>query len=347
MTAIDSSVFKTAVAGLYGLALPTPFSIGPVNVYLVEAAQGEPLTLIDCGTARDESYDALRAGLASLGHSTAEVRRLILSHHHTDHVGAAGRLAADVQAAGGDLTILAHPLAVPYIETPADAHRKANRYAADFFRVQGGVPQQILESIAASDSYLLSLVNAASVTDTIDEGYRLKLAGRGWQVLHTPGHAGDQLCFFQTESRVAIVADHLLGTSKSNPLLEPPVADDQPRPKRLIEYERELQRLAALDPVLAYPGHGSPITNVNALAAERIARRQIRTEKLFGLLSEAPSEARTLYELSRRLFPHTSPDESFLTLSETLGHLDFLTQAGRIAPVPRSGGTLHWEKVEH
>ena len=72
---------RTEIPGLFVLPLPTPFPIGRVNAYL---AQGEALTLIDTGVNSPQSYDALRAGLAALGATPADLDRIIVTHHHTD-----------------------------------------------------------------------------------------------------------------------------------------------------------------------------------------------------------------------------------------------------------------------
>jgi glyoxylase-like metal-dependent hydrolase (beta-lactamase superfamily II) len=334
MTAVSPIATATNIPGLHVIALPTPFPIGPVNVY-VDAH--DPLTLIDCGIALDSSYDVLRAGLASLGHQIGDVRRLLISHHHTDHLGAAGRIMADVTAAGGTLEVIAHPLAVPIIETPELARNQSQAYASAFFQTNG-VPIDVVNGLMGLESYLTMLIRPATVARTIDEGAKFHLAGIDWQVLHTPGHAGDHLCLFDPLSGALLSFDHILGISKSNPLFEPPDRPGDPRPQRLIDYERELIRLAALKPTIAYPGHGAPVHDVQTLVTDRIMMRERRTEKLFGLFD---GRSATLYELTRYLFSRAA-EVDYLMLSETQGHLDFLAQQGRIAPIVRADGINAW-----
>jgi glyoxylase-like metal-dependent hydrolase (beta-lactamase superfamily II) len=321
---------------LHLLELPTPFPVGPVNVYVDEH---DPLTVIDCGTALDDSYDALRSGLADLGHRPCDVRRLIITHYHTDHLGGAGRLAADVRAAGAELEIISHPLTVPHLENPHAAKEHRQKYLTELFRANG-VPAAILESMSQFDAYMLTLVGAAHVTRTVDEGNSLTLAGRAWRVLHTPGHAGDLICLYDPASGVLLSSDHVLGKISSNPVLEPPDQPGEPRPHRLIDYERELLRVAPLNITIAYPGHGEPVQNVAGLVAERVERRKTRTETLFQLVGGQP---KTVYELSRLLFPRAGQLESLLTLSETFGHLDILEQDGRVVPVTRADGIIEWQ----
>ncbi|MBI3241566.1 MAG: MBL fold metallo-hydrolase [Chloroflexi bacterium] len=97
------------------IQLPTPFPVGPVNVYLLE---GEPLTLIDCGPKHPETLAALEAGLAEHGHRLEDIRQLIITHHHMDHVGLAKTV---VERSGASL--LTHPFNVPYF-ADYEAERK-------------------------------------------------------------------------------------------------------------------------------------------------------------------------------------------------------------------------------
>ena len=336
MTATAPPVSVTDVPGLHVIALPTPFPIGPVNIYV--AAQ-DGLTLIDCGTALDSSFEVLIDGLAALGYSISEVSRLLISHHHTDHLGAAGRVAAAVSAAGGTLEIIAHPFGIPIIETPETARAAAQQYAGAFFR-QHGVPAAVVTSLMGLESYLTTLIRPAKVTSTVDEGSSFRFAGIDWRVLHTPGHAGDQLCLYDPQTGTLLSSDHILGVSKSNPLFEPPEKPGDPRPQRLIDYERELLRVAALQPRIAYPGHGDVVHNVQALTSDRIRKRQLRTEKLYQLFSDQDA---SLYELTRQLF-WRAPEVDYLTLSEVQGHLDILAEQGRIIPTERVNGQHAWQK---
>ena len=64
-----------------------------VNVYLVEEA-GE-VTIVDAGVPG--FYGDLPGELAAMGRAMAEVRALILTHGHTDHIGFADRLRQDRQ----------------------------------------------------------------------------------------------------------------------------------------------------------------------------------------------------------------------------------------------------------
>jgi glyoxylase-like metal-dependent hydrolase (beta-lactamase superfamily II) len=83
------------------LTVPTPFPVGPVNVYLVKEDDG--LTLIDVGPRFGPAREALQEALAARGYQLPDVKRVILTHVHSDHCGLAGELAGGIGCGG------AHP----------------------------------------------------------------------------------------------------------------------------------------------------------------------------------------------------------------------------------------------
>src|SRR6266446_347395 len=59
------------------ISLPTPFYIGPVNVYLIAE---DPITIIDTGPKTSEAVATLRDGLKRAGFTVADIRRIVLTH---------------------------------------------------------------------------------------------------------------------------------------------------------------------------------------------------------------------------------------------------------------------------
>ena len=103
---------------LYQLIIPTPFPVGPVNVYVARDPEGDGLTLVDCGPRTPEARAALDAGLAALGHSVHDVRRIVVTHAHADHYGLAANIAAESGA-----QVLTHPFNRPTLQAYADESR--------------------------------------------------------------------------------------------------------------------------------------------------------------------------------------------------------------------------------
>src|ERR1700730_10625883 len=82
-------------------SLPTPFYIGPVNVYLIAE---DPITLIDTGPKTKAASEALREGLRRAGFLTSDFRRIVLTHGQEDHCG----LAKSLRDEAKDAEVLVH-----------------------------------------------------------------------------------------------------------------------------------------------------------------------------------------------------------------------------------------------
>jgi len=325
-----SRVSPTVILGLHAIALPTPFPVGDVNVYL---AEGDPLTLIDCGASFPEGSAALREALTALGYTISDLKRLIITHHHADHMG----LTAEIVRESG-AQVVAHPLAARWLATPLAMRDRAVAFAADLWRSQG-VPDELIAEMARDNAYFSRFVQTHPATTTLDEGDTIGFAGHVWQVLHTPGHAGDLLCFYQPESGVLLASDHVIGKISSNPLVEAPPNEGDPRPRRLVEYLYHLDRVAALRVEVAYAGHGTPVTGLPELIAGRRVLHQTRAAAILALLADGP---KNVYALARLMFPQVRRGEWYLVFSEVLGHLDLLEVTGRAAPRP---DPLHPDQV--
>jgi glyoxylase-like metal-dependent hydrolase (beta-lactamase superfamily II) len=83
------------------ISLPTPFYIGPVNVYLIAE---DPVTLIDTGPKTKAANDALHEGLRKARIRVSDIRRIVLTHAHEDHCG----LARSVRDEAKDAEVLIH-----------------------------------------------------------------------------------------------------------------------------------------------------------------------------------------------------------------------------------------------
>src|ERR1044072_9658801 len=78
------------------ISVPTPFYVGPVNVYLIAE---EPLTLIDTGPSTKAASEALKEGLRRERVRVSDIKRIVLTHAHEDHCGLAKQLRDEAKDA--------------------------------------------------------------------------------------------------------------------------------------------------------------------------------------------------------------------------------------------------------
>jgi glyoxylase-like metal-dependent hydrolase (beta-lactamase superfamily II) len=131
--------------------------------------------IIDPGPS--PGLDHLLAGLGG-----DQPRAVLLTHIHLDHAGATGHLAARFP----ELKVYVHEIGAPHIADPERLVASSKRVFGDRFAPMGEVLPVPSERIVA-------------LTDgDIAEGF---------EVIHTPGHAGNHVCFLQADTGDAFVGD--------------------------------------------------------------------------------------------------------------------------------------------
>src|SRR5699024_4421410 len=75
------------------------------------------------------------------------------------------------------------------------------------------------------------------------------------------------------------------------------------------------------------PGHGKIFSNLGPLISHRLLKQEKRAHDVFALLQDKPQ---TPYEICRKILPKQYKTQLDLTLSETIGQLDFLEHNGYV-----------------
>ena len=317
-----------ADAGLHRLAIPTPFAVGRVNVYLIE---DEPLTLVDAGPNSGTSFDELQRGLERLGHSLEDIELVILTHQHIDHLGLVSLVASHSGA-----QVAAIDAAVPYVENFPSEAQADDDFALEMM-LRHGIPEDVARALASVSQAFRAWGSRVEVDRVLRDGEPLALRDRTLHVHHRPGHSPTDTVFHDRERRILIAADHLLKHISSNPLITRPRDGTRERPKALLAYLESLRATREMDVELVLPGHGDPITDHRTLIDERMALHERRAGKIKRLLEQRP---RSAYEIAQSLWGNVAVTQAYLTLSEVLGHVDLLEEAGAVREIERDGQRL-------
>lgn len=154
------------------------------------------------------------------------------------------------------------------------------------------------------------------VDGTLRDGDTVDGTEFGLEVIHTPGHAADHVCFLLEEERVLFTGDHIMqGTTV--------VVSD------MAAYLESLHRLRRLRRVTRIcPGHGEVIDDVGGTIDEYIAHREMREAQILEVLDDGPAKVPDVVE---RLYRGEIPDE-LLEVAErqVVAHLVKLRGDGRV-----------------
>jgi glyoxylase-like metal-dependent hydrolase (beta-lactamase superfamily II) len=325
-TALAEDPFAAAAtAGVHRLAIPTPFGVGRVNVYLIE---DEPLTLVDAGPNSGRSLDELQRGLAAFGHTIDDIELVILTHQHIDHVG-----LVSIVAAHSGAEVAAIEAAVPFVERYSEEAEADDEFAFELM-LRHGIPEDVATALQSVSSAFRGWGARADVTRVLHDGESIALRGRALEVHFRPGHSPSDTVFYDRNRRMLLAADHLLKHISSNPLIARPRDGSEERAQALVTYLESLGKTREMNVELVLPGHGEPVTDHQRLIDDRFALHRRRAKKIFRLIAERP---RTAYELAQELWGNVAVTQAYLTLSEVLGHIDLLLNDGRVRELERRG----------
>lgn len=322
---------REVVPGLWRLRLPLSWpSIDHVNAWAIERADGG-LLLVDCGSSGDPSAGAaLDAALAYAGHELGDVRELVLTHAHSDHVG----LAAHVVARSGART-WSHPADGHYFDVLREPQR--------FERARGerarreGVPAERLAAYATAREELEGTLAAVRADHALVEGVRIESALGEWEVIETPGHAPSHVCLLQREHRLLIAGD--LVCFAFAPWMDYGFSADP-----LGETLESLARIEQLGPIrFALPGHGRPLDDLAGVVAEH---RRAFAERLDAVRAALGARALGGYELTCELWPRESDIDAVGHLTEVLAYLAHLRRRGEVVREQLAGGAYRYRSTQ-
>jgi glyoxylase-like metal-dependent hydrolase (beta-lactamase superfamily II) len=190
--------------GLWSIPVPMRGPLRYVTVYAF-ALDGGGLGLIDTGWESDEGWAALTGGLAAIGGAVEDVRGVLVTHLHFDHLGLAERVR---QASGGWVAM--HPADAAIVGSPAYRDPAAFVAAEVDFLVSLGADRDDAVSDVGPAENLTAFTRMAVPDRLLEDGDVADLAGWSLRAVHTPGHTPGHLCFTEERTGLLFSGDHVL-----------------------------------------------------------------------------------------------------------------------------------------
>jgi glyoxylase-like metal-dependent hydrolase (beta-lactamase superfamily II) len=299
---------------VFELRLPIPFEDGLVNVFLFK--DGEEADLLDCGMNSDESVEMIRQAVQHLG--ARRLRKLVVTHIHPDHYGAAGTLAGE-----GRADLYMHRLEVPLVH-PRYVELEHLVEEVRRYLLINGVPQDEAEVLSNSQRALSQVVKPADPAVQLDGAEDVAMGRHTMHIEWTPGHSPGHVCLYEKGSGLLFAGDHILPELSPNIGLHP-----QSTPDPLHDYLQGLRRMAALEPKEVLPAHGRPFATI-ASRVEALTRHHLR--RFDQILEIVDGDEKTGWQVALELWgPRENLYEKRLALQEGLAHLQALAVEGRVA----------------
>jgi glyoxylase-like metal-dependent hydrolase (beta-lactamase superfamily II) len=320
--------------GIRWLRLPLPYRLDHVNIYLIENDGG--WTALDSGLGDDPCRQAWQTALAGPLRGQ-QLKSLIVSHYHPDHVGLAGWLCEQF---GLELTMPRpeYLLSLLLQFAPAD-------YGEDVFRPfyrRHGLSAEATEIVLSrGHEYLTRTTGVPASYHRIKHGDTVSVGGRRFQVLTGGGHALEQAMLYRPEERLFLAADQVIARISPNVSVHPM----EPSLDALGIYLTSLRAIrdSVAPDVLVLPGHGLPFHGLHDRVEELILHHAQRCAEIEAACRPAP---RSVAEIVPYLFTRTlDAHQTGFAFGEVLAHVNHMLGRGELRLETDAGGVDRYRTV--
>ena len=314
----DGSEAIEVAPGILWLRLPLPMKLDHVNVYALD--EGDHWTVIDTGFA-SKKIKAIWTDAMAGPMGGKPVGRVVVTHHHPDHVGLAGWFQTEH---GAELVTTRTAWLTARMLTLDEQHVLPAE-TVSFYR-QSGMDGDLLTKRQVDRPF-----NFADVVAPLPLGYtRIKqddtitMGGRTWDVHMGNGHAPEHATFWSRDDNLVIAGDQILSSISPNVGVYPtePMADP------IGEWLEACERLAVLarPDHLVLGGHKLPFTGLPKRMEQLIDNHHGALRRLLDHI-ETPRSASECFGC---LFKRTIGEGEYgLALVEAVAHLSHLYQMGQ------------------
>lgn len=320
-------------SGVLWMRLPLPMALDHVNVYALD--DGDGWTIIDTGFASKRSraiWEKLLAGPLQ----GRPVNRVIVTHHHPDHVGLAGwfieRGAALCMPRTGWL--MARMLTLDVQET-------LSTEALAFYTRAGMDPAVLAQRRTERPFNFADCVAPLPLGFTrLIDGEEMRMGGRTWDIRMGAGHAPEHATFWSRDDNLVICGDQLLPSISPNLGVYPTEPDADP----VTDWLRSCEAFqsVAKDDQLILGGHKLPFTGLPMRLRQLIGNHHSALERLHAHLTEPRSAGECFMPLFKR---NIKDGEYGLALVEAVAHLNNLHQSGLATRILREDGAWGFQAV--
>ena len=318
--------------GIRWLRLPLPMALDHVNIYALD--DGDGWTILDAGLSSRRSKAIWEALLAGPLHGKP-VTRVVLTHHHPDHVGLAGWF----QSQGAEL--LATRTAWLYARMlTLDVQDRPTQEGMTFYR-RAGLSEAALAQKANERPF-----NFADIVDPLPlgftrltEGQTLHAGGREWTIRIGHGHAPDHATLWSNDG-IILGGDQLLPGISANIGVYPTEPHADPLTDWLDSCHAFLPH--ATDDQLVLPGHKLPFTGLPFRLGQMVANHESALDRLLEHVSTPHTATDCFPPLFRR---EIGPANFGLALVEAIAHLNCLLRRGLVSRSLTVSGAWEWDRL--
>jgi glyoxylase-like metal-dependent hydrolase (beta-lactamase superfamily II) len=319
--------------GILWFRMPLPMALDHVNIYAL--ADDDGWTLVDTGMDSKKSR-AIWQTLLDGPLAGRPVARVILTHHHPDHVGLVGWF----QNRGAELLTTRTAWLYARMLT-LDEQPYPSAEALQFYTRAGAPAAMVAQKAKERPFNFADMVAPMPQGFTrLQEGDLLTLAGRSWRVRLGQGHAPDHATLWSETDAIVLGGDQLLPGISANIGVYPTEPEADPLGEWLASTEGF--KPYARDDQLILPGHKLPFTGLPFRLTQMAENHHSALARLIDHLVEPQRAADCFLPLFKR---QIGEPEYGMALVEAVAHLNYLLRRGQVLRSLGPDGAWLWRAL--
>lgn len=318
--------------GILWVRMRLPMQLNHINLWLLADAGG--WTVVDTGIHDQATADAWKM-LFTRSMAGLPVKRVIVTHLHPDHVGLAGwlvrRFDVELWMTRTDYLLCRNLVSDTGQEAPQEGIR--------FYRA-AGFPESAIEDYKTRFGFFgRGVYKLPNAYRRIQEGDRIEIGDRTWQIVIGRGHAPEHACLWCRDENLFISGDQILPRISSNVSVFPTEPDANP----LQDWLDSCAHLKTIlpDGILVLPSHNEPFRGAHLRLQDLIEMHERNMDRLLSLCAEPKRAVDVFPALFRSRI--TSGNYGMAT-GESLAHLNCLLARGLLSRTRDAEG-IDWYRA--
>jgi glyoxylase-like metal-dependent hydrolase (beta-lactamase superfamily II) len=329
------------IDGIYQIKIDVPFPVKFVCLYLFNIRDKK--VLIDSGLNMGNWKNKLFSVFEEYNLSIQDIDYLIITHIHTDHMG----LVKVLKQKNPNLKILMHDITHDLLKWECDdsniqeLEREARVIANQLIKY--GISEEQTNKIVQFFTFWPKFLQYQKPDIIVHDGDTIldKL-----EIIWTPGHSFGHICIFDKEKKYLFSGDHILSRITphiGNFIIPMDMAEKYKEydfNNILKHYLVSLDKIDSLNSRIIFPAHQDIIYNPHERILQIKEHHQQRLNEISSVIKNHPM---TAYKISQIHFGEDLDEmNSFMALSEVLGHLFFLQAENNVSTIEINGKILYY-----
>lgn len=301
-----------------------------LNSYVIRTEREN--LVIDTGFNRPECREDLWEGIGELGLDMSKTS-LFITHFHSDHCG----LVQDFVDKG--CKVYMGKIDYDYL----NGMLVGDTYpvVGEMYRAEG-MPPEMVERQYTENQGRIFAPEKVFPAEMVHDKSVVSVGDVDLHCIHTPGHTPGQIVLYLPEQQILFAADHILFD------ITPNISVWRDVPRSLADYLDSLQKVRALPIKHCLAGHRTIEGDVYKRIDELTAHHEERLEEIYQAVAEAPGSngdaiaSKIRWSARGKTWDMFPPHQKWFALGETLAHLYYLRDAGRVKRREKDGSASYY-----